>query len=112
MTGVTVSWVASEAAKAPSPPKPKAPTAPWSLRGIPDMASGMKRESIRFFDRAGNQCAWPTGPVDEPGQMDMAICGAPTDGACYCSAHIKMSRDGVKRAQPHVPPDTNVKTSA
>jgi hypothetical protein len=108
VTGASVAPIASEVAKAP---KPKAPTAPWSLRGIPDMASGMKRESIRFFDRAGDQCAWPTGPVDEPGQMDMAICGAPTAGACYCPAHVKMSRDGVKRAQPQAPRDPNVKTS-
>jgi len=112
VTGVSVSWVESETPKAPSPPKPKAPTAPWSQRGIPDMASGVQRESIRFFDRAADQCPWPTGPVDEPGQMDMAICGAPTGGACYCSAHAKMSRDGVKRAQPHIPRDANVKTSA
>jgi len=80
---------------------------PWR-RGIPDMAAGVKRESIRFFDRAWGQCAWPTGPVDEPGQMDMAICGAPTVKACYCLVHAKMSGDGVKRPKPLIPRDANV----
>jgi hypothetical protein len=111
VTAGSVSWVEAEEPKAPPPPKPKYSTAPWSHRGIPDMGSGVDREPIRFFDRAGDQCAWPTGPVDEPGQMDMAICGAPTDGACYCAVHTKMSRDGVKRARPFIPPDPNVKTS-
>lgn len=110
MTGV--SWVVAETANAPSPPKARSATAPWSQRGIPDMAFGVNRESIRFFDRAADQCAWPTGPVEEPGQMDMAICGAPTDEACYCSVHARMSRDGVRRAQPYVPRDGNVKKSA
>jgi hypothetical protein len=112
VTTVSASWVEAEEPKTPSAPKPKYSTAPWAYRGVPDMASGVDREPIRFFDRAGDQCAWPTGPVDEPGQMDMAICGAPTDGACYCSAHRKMSRDGVKRSRPNIPPDANVKTSA
>jgi hypothetical protein len=107
--------VARRAAAAPakpvSPAKPTSPTAPWSQRGVPDMALGLHRAPIRFFDRAGDQCPWPTGPVDEPGQMDMAVCGAPTGGARYCAIHATMSRDGVKRAAPRVPRDMNVKTT-
>lgn len=78
-----------------APRKPPVAVAPLITVGtdghLPDMAFQQPEDivTIRFFDRTARNCAWPVGPVQEPGHMDMAVCGAAVveEGRPYCARH-------------------------
>lgn len=66
---------------------------------LPDMDFGRRERptGVLFIDRTRSECAWPVGPVEEPGHAHMLVCGSPIvdDGCSYCRTHARRSKNDV-----------------